>query len=283
MHISNTQSLIDNCPFAIIESPALNHGTQRELSTTDKVIQFLKNSVIFKFIALAAIGALVTVAFSLPPVAALLIPTGISSEGLIASSLACFATMNTLYICQNFKEILFEASLIYTKLTIKNWYNEVTPNIILGALPFNEHFEGIKNLGTNAVLSMVDSFELENESFDIIHDWVDMGILQKHIPTQDFLGVPSDKIEEAVTFLEEQIKQGKKVYVHCKAGRGRSASVVSAYLMKHGLGSPENEGYIPPNSSLDRIYSFLKSKRAQVNLNSNQQKAINTWYNARIV
>ena len=35
-------------------------------------------------------------------------------------------------------------------------------------------------------------------------------------------------------WINEQIKQGKKVYVHCRGGAGRSSMAVAAYLLKYG-------------------------------------------------
>lgn len=255
--------------------PCANQSSERKNETTsEKIIRFVSNSVIFKAIAIiSASVAFTTSIITLIPASALT---------LSVCSIVCFASLSVLYICKHFKEILFEVSLIYTQHTTKHWFDEITPNIVLGALPLHEHFDAIKNENVNSILSMVDAFELENETFDIIHGWQGTGLDHKHIETPDFIGVENHKIQEGVEFLEQQIQENKKVYVHCKAGRGRSASVVAAYLLKHGVGKKGSLDYIPPNADLLEIYTFLKSKRPQVNLNRNQQNAIKFWNNLRL-
>jgi len=42
-----------------------------------------------------------------------------------------------------------------------------------------------------------------------------------------------DKLTDAVTFIESEIKTGNNVLVHCKAGASRSPTVIIAYLIKH--------------------------------------------------
>lgn len=74
---------------------------------------------------------------------------------------------------------------------------------------------------------------------------------------------------EAVEFIEEQTKSGKKVYVHCKAGRGRSVSVAMAHLLK-------SKAYA---NFLD-AYKFFKGVRPQISLNSRQQATIQQYQNA---
>ena len=40
-----------------------------------------------------------------------------------------------------------------------------------------------------------------------------------------------EDLESAVMFIKKHHAEGKKVYVHCRAGHGRSAAVVLAWLM----------------------------------------------------
>ena len=49
------------------------------------------------------------------------------------------------------------------------------------------------------------------------------------------LGVPSDRVMRAVqAFIDERIAEGRRVYVHCWGGRGRTGTVVGAHLIRHG-------------------------------------------------
>ena len=57
-------------------------------------------------------------------------------------------------------------------------------------------------------------------------------------------------------------KNGGKVYVHCKAGRGRSSACVVTYLVKYH------------NMTVDEAFKELKKNRKQIHLNSRQLKSV---------
>ena len=55
-----------------------------------------------------------------------------------------------------------------------------------------------------------------------------------NLPTTDIFSAPSQKrLEEGVAWMVDEASSGKgSVYVHCKAGRARSATLVAAYLIQ---------------------------------------------------
>ena len=56
---------------------------------------------------------------------------------------------------------------------------------------------------------------------------------QLRIPTLDYDSTPTvDEIENAIAFIKTFREKQQSVYVHCKAGRGRSAFLVVCYLVK---------------------------------------------------
>ena len=57
------------------------------------------------------------------------------------------------------------------------------------------------------------------------------GIEQLRIPTIDFTPPSLDNVEKGVMFMRQQVANGRNVYVHCKAGRARSGTVVLCYLI----------------------------------------------------
>ena len=59
-------------------------------------------------------------------------------------------------------------------------------------------------------------------------------------------------LDPTIDFIHEKLKSQKSVFVHCYAGKQRSASVICAYLMK----------YLDFN--LDDAKYFVKSKRAHI-------------------
>lgn len=60
-----------------------------------------------------------------------------------------------------------------------------------------------------------------------------MGVEQLRLSTVDLTGIPSlENLREGVKFVQKHRDSGNSVYVHCKAGRFRSATMVAAYLIQ---------------------------------------------------
>ena len=55
----------------------------------------------------------------------------------------------------------------------------------------------------------------------------------KSIEVKDHDLMSPEKMDEAAEFIHNNIQNGKTVYVHCRAGVGRSATAIAAYLIKH--------------------------------------------------
>lgn len=66
----------------------------------------------------------------------------------------------------------------------------------------------------------------------------DAGFEHKKICVEDFTSPTQDQIDEFVSFVETKLGEGKKVLVHCFAGRGRTGTMLAAFLI-HGGMSPE--------------------------------------------
>jgi atypical dual specificity phosphatase len=52
-----------------------------------------------------------------------------------------------------------------------------------------------------------------------------------YLPTVDHFEPTVEDLETAVHFIKKHQGTGNRVYVHCRAGHGRSAAVVLAWLM----------------------------------------------------
>ena len=89
-------------------------------------------------------------------------------------------------------------------------------------------------------------------------EWQQAGIEQLRLDTEDFVASPSlSKIQLGVEFIENHANRCESVYVHCKAGRTRSTTLVACYLIKVSCGA---EGGVLRNVGHNliplKIYSF---------------------------
>ena len=112
-----------------------------------------------------------------------------------------------------------------------------------------------------------------NEEFELRHwvpsgeEWKSKGVCFLQLSTPDIFHAPTQrKIAEGVTFIKNFQAKNESVYVHCKAGRTRSATLVGCYLMeKHSW---------DPKTAVD----FMKSKRHHILLHTPQWSALRDYY-----
>ncbi|GJN00901.1 hypothetical protein PR202_ga18127 [Eleusine coracana subsp. coracana] len=89
------------------------------------------------------------------------------------------------------------------------------------------------------------------------------GIDHLVIPTRDYMFAPSlVDINQAVDFIHRNASSGRITYIHCKAGRGRSTTVVLCYLVKY------------KNMTPAAAFEHVRSKRARVLLTLSQWKVV---------
>ncbi|NXI53883.1 PTPM1 phosphatase, partial [Chloroceryle aenea] len=71
-------------------------------------------------------------------------------------------------------------------------------------------------------------------------EWAAMGVEQLRLSTVDLTGVPTlENLHKGVEFILKHRACGNSIYVHCKAGRSRSATMVAAYLIQLHRWSPQ--------------------------------------------
>ena len=127
-----------------------------------------------------------------------------------------------------------------------DWYNRIDEHVLIGALPFDRTVTELHALGVRAVVNTCREYQGPCEAYE------QLGIEQLHLPTVDFTPPSAADISRAVAFIDDHVARGHGVYVHCKAGRGRSATIVLCWLMAAKGISPEE------------AQQLLSSKRAQV-------------------
>ncbi|KAK3195164.1 hypothetical protein Dsin_026474 [Dipteronia sinensis] len=155
---------------------------------------------------------------------------------------------------------LFYPTLLYNVLRNKiqsefRWWDRVDEFILLGAVPFPADVPRLRELGVSGVVTLNEPYEtLVPTSLYHAHN-----IDHLVIPTRDYLFAPSfADICQAVDFIHENASLGKTTYVHCKAGRGRSTTIVLCYLVEHRQMAP------------DSAYEYVRSIRPRVLLASSQ-------------
>ena len=96
-------------------------------------------------------------------------------------------------------------------------------------------FQLIHEENVRGVVSMNEDFELKH-NVTSKEEWNQQGVEFLQLNTTDIFHAPTqDKLVKGVSFIQKFQKRGNSVYVHCKAGRTRSATLVGCYLMQVGI------------------------------------------------
>ncbi len=146
------------------------------------------------------------------------------------------------------------------------WFSQVTPRLWMGGAPtYRRDYDALLADGITAVLD-VRAERTADLAFYEAH-----GISHRRFHVPD-IGVPNeDVLTEAVDWIDAQLADGRTVLAHCAKGRGRSATVLAAYLMRED------------GMSFDEASELLRSKRSLVKLEARHRRVLEAWITTQAV
>ncbi|MEM7344867.1 MAG: dual specificity protein phosphatase [Chloroflexota bacterium] len=106
-------------------------------------------------------------------------------------------------------------------------FSQITPEIYVGA-QFNQAGKRkLERAGITGDINLRIEFDDAAHNLDLAH-YCYLPTIDDHAPTLEHL-------EEGVSFIEQIITDGGKVYIHCAGGIGRAPTMASAYFISQGM------------------------------------------------
>lgn len=122
-------------------------------------------------------------------------------------------------------------------VTSRRWWDRIDDRLILGALPTTWHVAQLADLGVRRVINLCNEYPGPTAAYRRYQ------IEQLRLPTVDFTPPTLNSVIQAAQIVQQAAAADESVYLHCKAGRGRSATVAICWLMQsQGVSAEEAEG-----------------------------------------
>jgi atypical dual specificity phosphatase len=86
----------------------------------------------------------------------------------------------------------------------------------LGKCVLARHVPVLRQLGITRVLNLQDEYRGPEEAYG------KNGIEQLWLPVVDHMEPSEEQLHQGVEFVQQALDEGRKVYVHCQGGHGRS-------------------------------------------------------------
>ncbi len=140
------------------------------------------------------------------------------------------------------------------------WFTEIEDGLWLGGAPSHAgDYQFLRDHGINAVIN-IRAERADDEAFYAKHDIHHVRYSVPDVATPD-----CDTIDSAVKWMKGEAAAGRTILVHCAKGRGRSATLLAAYLM-------DSQGL-----TFVQARDMMKAKRKLVKLELRHQVMLQQW------
>ena len=149
---------------------------------------------------------------------------------------------------------------VYERILGHDWFTEIQEGLWIGGAPtYCRDYQLLVENSINAVVN------IRAEREDDLEFFARNGIEHIQFKVPDVTVPDEETIHTAVDWIGGQIAADRNVLVHCAKGRGRSAALVAAYLMRdRGM-------------SYEEAKSLLDSKRPLTKLEGKHQRVLEQW------
>lgn len=150
-------------------------------------------------------------------------------------------------------------------------FAEVGDGLAMGAYPQDRaDVTALAEAGMTRIFNLVQDLEYEPGARDAcVAALAEAAIEERRVELVDFGGLQAAQLEAAAKVVLAWLEDGERVYVHCRAGWQRSATVVAAVISLR-------EDVAPP-----RALEILRERKPTANPLAHQRADLLTWWEQR--
>jgi protein-tyrosine phosphatase len=159
---------------------------------------------------------------------------------------------------------------------VSNWFRtygfaDIEPGLVIGAYPLDADDVGMLEwLGINRVLNLVEDEEYRpGERKEVESALAGAEIEEYRLSLTDYGGLPPAALEAAVQEVSQWLDEGRRAYVHCRAGWQRSAAVAAGVVaVRKGL-------------DIDEALAYVQAQKPSASPLPHQREDLHAWWTRR--
>jgi protein-tyrosine phosphatase len=159
---------------------------------------------------------------------------------------------------------------------VSNWFRsygfaDVLDDLLIGAYPLDaDDVKMLGWMGVNQILNLVEDEEYRRGEREAVQTALAAaGIAEARRSLTDYGGLPADELEGAVQDVNAWLDDGRRVYVHCRAGWQRSAAVAAGVVaVRKGI-------------DLDPALRHVQARKPSADPLPHQREDLRRWWKAR--
>lgn len=161
------------------------------------------------------------------------------------------------------KTLFYPTLPITLSRRINKWVTPIDDTVLLGGAPlsFLNMPKYLHKQNVKGVINMCEEYK------GPLKQYAKLGIEQLHLPTADHFEPTFEDMKSAVEFINEFKASNEKVYVHCRAGHGRSAAIALAWWMSEYDGDLTEDDVEQLNKELCGLRNVRETLFKQPNVN----------------
>ncbi len=110
--------------------------------------------------------------------------------------------------------------------------------------PIEADLQGLVRMGTDVLVTLTDEWEPDTKAIE------KEGLISQYVPIPDMCPPTLDQTIEICATVADDIAAKRRVVYHCKAGRGRTGTLLAAQLIWHGATAEQAIGYTKHRNQL---------------------------------